>query len=215
MSDGDVTAVLDFVRGGGGLVSIGPYGTEDELGQSRTVGLIEQLQPLARVTKAGSEASSPPTSQPQESRGRVVSLQTAGRVSEIWMRTQSGIKAGPVSASVALPEAVESSLGRPLSVAGIPLGPVGIEWTVSDDGNRYVLHRVNFDPRMPAAPTKVTLRVAPRRKVSKVACYRAGTSPENIAFRAAGNAVTFKSAELDVYDAYLIHTESSAPSDHP
>lgn len=219
LSDRDIAWIEAQLRGGRGLVVIGPCGVRDELGHARTPALIDRL--LAHA------AGSPPESAPDRAvrfvygggrPARVAYLPRPGPMENVWLkiaRSHRPRRAKPAYDDV-LHETVRWVADRPLAVAGRFSSSVAVELTASAGAERLVLHRVNFDPHGETGPIRVTVRVpASRRAVSVERFTPDGPAPIDVAFTADGGSVTIEAAALKVYDAYLIRTEPVANATQP
>jgi hypothetical protein len=167
-------------------------------------------------------ATRPATTQPDDSlaptihdvgAGRLVILDRPGPPLNVWLTTLADGRArfSPPLEDDAFAAAVRAALGRPLSVEAKFDRGTAVELTRSADGDRLALHVVNFNRRTPLAETTVTVRVGDAERVRRVQRYvpqQGESPPEPIAceFTRSGDAVTFTTGPVDLYEVYLVES---------
>ncbi len=140
-------------------------------------------------------------------RARIVSLAAPGPPANrrIVARAHHRARLAPPPESDEFAAAIRLALDRPLSVEGALERGSAVELTRSDDGRRTALHVVNFDEGGPLAPAEVAVRVPDAATVRQVLRFpNEGDRPEPVEFERDGGAVRFRTALVNLYEAYLI-----------
>jgi hypothetical protein len=76
-----------------------------------------------------------------------------------------------------------------------------------DDRNRWMVHLLNYDPKIPLVKdVEVSVNVPPDRKVKGV--YYAYPAREDVAYKADGNTLRFKMRDFDIHEMVVIEYEN-------
>jgi len=208
LSDAQMQRIEQHVRSGGGLVLIGDAGTRDGRGRPRAESLSRRLQP---TDPAATRPAQDGVRRWTLDAGRVAMLRQPGPPINIWLRAKQTSVRSPRAVSVYKDEfytTLKWALGREFAFDA-PLHDAGVvEITRSESGRFILIHEMNFHATRPEGAIQMRVSLPAGRKVLSVRRFSPAENKEaDVAFQAAGDAVTFTAGPCSLYELYAIELQ--------